>query len=149
MKVLSKNKKISLYGNLNIKVLSKKSEENVCISIENEEVGKIGDFLYEFLEKQYEKYNYDWMDINKKTKTTKIVIDEKIIDPNCSINMYGYAEDLRGLPGDNGNKYDFCIKEIAMEDIFEELELLYDNYICDFDTVKDGLKFVIEKIEIK
>ena len=29
------------------------------------------------------------------------------------------------------------------------VELLYDNYICDFDTIKDGLKFVIEKIEIK
>ncbi len=149
MKVLSKNKKISLYGNLNIKVLSKKSEENVCISIENEKVEKIGDFLYEFLEKQYEKYNYNWMDINKKTKTTKIVIDEKIINPNCSINMYGYVEDLRGLPGENGKKYNFCIKEIAIEDMFEELELLYDNYICDFDTIKDGLKFVIEKIEIK
>ena len=108
MKVLSKNKKISLYGNLNIKVLSKKSEENVCISIENEKVEKIGDFLYEFLEKQYEKYNYNWMDINKKTKTTKIVIDEKIINPNCSINMYGYVEDLRGLPGENGKKYNFC-----------------------------------------
>lgn len=149
MKVLSKSKKISLYGNLNIKVLSKKSEENVCISIENKEVEKIGDFLYKFLEKQYEKYNYDWMDINKKTKTTKIVIDGKIINQNCSINMYGYVEDLRGLPGENGKKYNFCIKEIAMEDMFEELELLYDNYICDFDTIKDGLKFVIEKIEIK
>ena len=149
MKVLSKSKKISLYGNLNIKVLSKKSEENVCISIENEEVEKIGDFLYKFLEKQYEKYNYDWMDINRKTKTTKIVIDEKIINPNCSINMYGYVEDLRGIQGENGKKYNFCIKEIAMENMFEELELLYDNYICDFDTIKNGLKFVIEKIEIK
>ncbi len=149
MKVLSKNKRISLYGNINIKVLSKKSEENVSISIEDKEVCKIGDFLYEFLKKQYKKYDYDWMDINKKTKTTKIVIDEEIINPKYCVNIYGYVEDLREIPSENGKKYNFCIKEIAMENLFEELELLYDNYICDFDTVKDGLKFVIQKIEIK
>ena len=128
MKVLNKNKKVSLYGNLNIKILSEKIEKNICISIEN---------------------NYNWMNINKKVKTTKIVVDNEIINSNCSANIYGYVEDWRGLPSENGKKYEFCINEISIEDIFSELELLYDEYICDFDTIKDGLKFVIEKIEIK
>ncbi len=149
MKVLNKDKKVSLYGNLNIKILSEKIEKNICISIENKEVRTIGDFLYEFLGKQYEKHNYNWMNINKKVKTTKIVVDNEIINSNCSANIYGYVEDWRGLPSENGKKYEFCINEISIEDIFSELELLYDEYICDFDTIKDGLKFVIEKIEIK
>lgn len=149
MKVLNKDKKVSLYGNLNIKILSEKIEKNICISIENKEVRTIGDFLYEFLGKQYEKHNYNWMNINKKVKTTKIVVDNEIINSNCSANIYGYVEDWRGLPSENGKKYEFCINEISIEDIFSELELLYYEYICDFDTIKDGLKFVIEKIEIK
>lgn len=149
MKVLNKDKKVSLYGNLNIKILSEKIEKNICISIENKEIRTIGDFLYEFLGKQYEKHNYNWMNISKKVKTTKIVVDNEIINSNCSANIYGYVEDWRGLTSENGKKYEFCINEISIEDIFSELELLYDEYICDFDTIKDGLKFVIEKIEIK
>lgn len=149
MKVLNKDDKISLYGNLNIKVLSKKIEKNICISIENNDVSKIGDLLFNFVDKYYEQYDYNWIDISKKTKTTKIIVNNEIINPNCSVNIYGYVEDWRGLPSENGKKYDFYITDIAMEDIFEKLELLYDDYIYEFDTIKDGLKFVIEKIEIK
>ncbi len=149
MKVLNKDDKISLYGNLNIKVLSKKIEKNICISIENKDVSKIGDLLFGLVDKYYEQYDYNWMDISKKTKTTKIKIDNEIINPNSSINIYGYVEDCRGLPSENGKRYDFHITEIAMADIFEELELLYYYYMCEFDTIKEGLKFVIEKIEIK
>lgn len=77
------------------------------------------------------------------------MVDNEVINPNCSINIYGYVEDWRGLSSEDGKKYNFHITDIAIEDIYEELELLYDEYICDFDTVKEGLKFVIEKIEIK
>lgn len=149
MKILNKDDKISLYGNLNIKVLSKKMGKNICISIENHNVSEIGDLLYKSLQKCYEQYDYNWLDINKKTKTTKIMVDNEVINPNCSINIYGYVEDWRGLSSEDGKKYNFHITDIAIEDIYEELELLYDEYICDFDTVKEGLKFVIEKIEIK
>lgn len=149
MKVLNKDDKVSLYGNLNIKILSKKMEKNICISIENHNVSEIGDSLYKFLQKYYEQYDYNWLDINKKTKTTKIMVDNEVINTNCSINIYGYVEDWRGLSSEDGKKYDFYITDIDIKDMFEELELLYDEYICDFDTVKEGLKFVIEKIEIK
>lgn len=148
MQVLDENSKISLYGNLNIKELRKKTEENICISIENKEVSKIGDFLYEFLEKQYERYDYNWDDIKKKIKTTKIVIDEKTINSNF-INIYGYVEVCSGIPSEDGKKYNFTINNITLEDVFAELESLYDEYICDFDTTKEGLKFIIEKIEIR
>ncbi|MCI8519362.1 MAG: hypothetical protein HFJ51_04695 [Clostridia bacterium] len=149
MKVLNKNEKISVYGNLRIKSISKKQEKNIGISIKNKEVSKIGDYLYDFLEKQYKQFNYNWDDISKKIKTNKIIIDNKVIKPIFSINIYGYVEDRCGIPSENGKRYNFSITEIAMEDFFERLEKLYDNYIYEFDTVKNGLKFVIEKIEIK
>lgn len=149
MKLIRKNEKISLYGNLNIIALDKNIEENIEICIESKEARKIGDVLYEILQKQYEKYNYDWENIRKKIQTTKLVINNETINSNYLVSIYGYVEDWGGIPTENGKKYDFCIKEIAIKDIFRELELLYDEYICDFDTIKDGLKFVIEKIEIK
>lgn len=148
MKELNEKDKISLYGNLIIKSLSKKTEENICIAIENKEISKIGETLYDFLWKQYEKYDCDWKDISKKVKTTKIAIDEETINSNCYISIYGYVEDWRGLPSEKGKRYNFFIPKITIQKLFRELESTYDDYICDFDTTKDGLKFRIEKIEI-
>lgn len=149
MKILNKDDKISLYGNLNIIVLDKKTEENISICIGNKKVRKIGDVLYEILQRQYKKYNYNWESIRKKVQTTKLVIDNETINSNSLISIYGYVEDCRGLPNENEKRYDFNIIRIAVKDIYEELESLYDEYIHEFDTIKDGLTFVIEKIVIR
>lgn len=148
MTVLNKKDKISIFGNLRIQDIKNRKEKNICIAIENKNVQSIGDYLYEFLEQQYEKYNYDWFNISRKIKTTKIIVEDKMLDAKSSFSLYGYVEDWRGLPEENGKKYDFKIKDLSIEELLSELENLYDNYICDFDTIKSGLKFIIEKIEI-
>ena len=81
-------------------------------------------------------------------KTTRIVIEGNIIDSEKYINIYGYVEDRTGIPSENGKKYDFYIVKIKVKELFKELEEVCDNYICEFNTIKEGLKFVIKKIEI-
>ena len=151
MKVLNKNEKISVYGDFRIKSISRGKEKHISISIKNKKVSEIGDYLYDFLEKQYEQFNFEWDDIRKKIETTKIVIGSEVIQANFSkdISIYGYVEDWGGIPSENGKRYGFSITKIPMEDLFKKIESLYDNYIYEFDTVKEGLKFVIEKIEIE
>lgn len=148
MEVISEDKKISLYGNLNITVLNTKKEEKIRICVENKKVRKIGDYLYDFLQKQYDKYDYNWNNIKKEIRITKLVTDNEVINSKCLINIYGYVEDRRGLPSGKWKKYNFWIEEISIENIASELESLYYDYIYEFDTVKEGLKFVIKKIEV-
>lgn len=149
MKILTKKDIISVYGNINIQTISKKSEEKKCISIENNKICDFGNTLYDYLEKEYKKINYDWMDNNVKIKTTKIVINNKTIKSNALINIYGKVIDRAGLPTEYGKEYKFCIQDVFIEDLFKEIEQLYDEYICDFDTVRDGLEFIFEKMEIR
>lgn len=147
MKKLSKNERFSLYGNLKIQTISKKSEENICIAFKNKRVCIIGDYLYDFLDREYKKFDYDWMDRKKKIKTTKVVIDNEILNPNSLVNVSGYVQDKRGISWGYGKKYNFKMQKIPLEDLFSELENLYDDYICEFDTIKSGLKIRIEEIE--
>lgn len=148
MIVVNKDEKINIYGNLKIQNIKNRKEENICIAIENKKAQRIGDYLYKFLEKQYEKYDYDWVNIKKDIKTTKILIGNKMFDNKSSFSLYGYVEDWTGIPEENGKKYDFKILYTSIEKLFAELEDLYDFYICEFNTIKSGLKFIIEKIEI-
>lgn len=146
---LSKNDRISIYGNLNINTISNKVKKNICISFENKRVCLIGDYLYDFLQKEYEKINYDWMDNNVRIKTMKISINNEILKNKSIVNISGFVEDNRGIPGEDGKKYAFKITNIFLEDLFKELENLYDEYICEFDTIKSGLKIRIEDIKFE
>lgn len=146
---LNKNDRLSIYGNLNIQTISKKSQKDICISFENKRMCLIGDYLYDFLEREYEKINYNWMDNNKKIKTMKVVVNNKIINPNVLVSINGYVEDKRGLPSEIGKRYKFKIEHISLEDLFLELENLYDEYICEFDTIKSGLKIRIEEMKFE
>jgi len=148
MQILKSNEKISVYGTLNIKNCEYKSEKNISISIENKKIRKIGKATYDFLDKQYQKFNYDWDIISETTKTTKIVINDSIIITEGNFKLYGYFEDWRGIPTEDGKKYNFHTEEIAIEELIQTIESIYDDYVCDFDTVKDGLKMIITKIEI-
>lgn len=146
---LKKDDRISIYGNLNIQTISKKIQKDICIAFENKKICLLGDYLYDFLEKEYEKIDYNWMDNNKKLKTTKLIINNKLINPNSCVSFSGYVEDNTGIPSQKGNKYKFEIIKISIEDIFNYLENLYDEYICEFDTIKSGLKIRLQKIKIE
>lgn len=148
MKELEKNQKVSIYGKLNIKFLKQNKEECISISIENKGLREIGDILYDFLWKQYAKFDYKWEDIEKKIDTTKIVANGALIETEKYINVYGYVEDRCGIPSEYGKKYNFYFVNIKVKELLEYLEKTYDDYICEFDTIKEGLKFSIEKIEI-
>lgn len=147
MKKLSKNDRFSIYGNLKIQTFSKRTEENICIAFEKKRICILGDYLYDFLDREYKKLNYDWMDKNKKLVTTKVVVDNEILDSNSLVNITGYVKDKRGIPWEDGKKYSFKIEKIQLRDLFKELYNLYDDYICDFDTIKEGLIIRIESIE--
>ena len=149
MEVLIKNDKVSIYGNLNVKDSRKNNVENILISLENKYVGKIGDYLYDFLYKEYEKYNFDWGYVTKTIRTTKIVVNNKIINCKSYFRLYGYVKTKTGIPQEDGKRYRFRTEYISVKNLLSTLENIYDDYICDFDTIKSGLKFVIEKIEIK
>lgn len=147
MKELSKNERFSIYGNLKIQGFSKRTEENICIAFENKRACIIGDYLYDFLDREYKKFNYDWLDNKKKLTTTKVVVDNQILNPNTLVYISGYVKDKRGIPWEDGKKYSFKIENILLQDIFTELENLYEDYICDFDTIKSGLIIRIESIQ--
>lgn len=147
MKKLSKNDRFSIYGNLKIQTFRKRTEENICIAFEKKRVCILGDYLYDFLDREYKKFNYDWMNKSKKLITTKVVVDNQILNPNSLVNISGYVKDKRGIPWEDGKKYLFKIEKISLQDIFKELDNLYDDYICDFDIVKEGLIIRVENIE--
>lgn len=148
MKELEKNEKVSIYGELDIKFLKNNKEERINISIESKEVRKIGEVLYNFLWKQYAKFDYKWEEIKKKIETIKMVANGSLIEAESYINVYGYVEDRAGILDEYGKKYNFYLVNIKIKDLLEYIEETYDNYICEFDTTKEGLKFVVEKIEI-
>lgn len=147
MQIFKDNDKINIYGNLNIKNHKNKIEENICISIENKSVERIGDSVYDFFDKQYQKFDYDWNNISKDIKTTKIIINDKALPINCSFSLHGYVED-KDIFSKNVERYNFYTPIINIEELIERIEDIYNEYICDFDTVKDSLKMIITKIEI-
>ena len=148
MKELEKDEKVSMHGELDIKFLKNNKEEIINISIENKEVRKLIEVLYDFLWKQYAKFDYKWEEIEKKIETTKIVVNGNLIETERYINVYGYVKKRSNGKNKYGKKYDFYIIKIKIKELLEYLEKICDNYILDFNTTKDRLKFVIEKIEI-
>ena len=148
MQCLKANEKISIYGILTIKDYKKGTNTNIDISAENKNVKNIGKCLYNILFKKYSIFNYEWSNVKKDVKTTKIIANKKEIEKNCKFKYYGYVEDWRGLPGENGKKYKFFADKIAFDKLIESMESMFEDYIVDFDTDKTGLKFVITKIEI-
>ena len=145
MQILRSNEKLSVYGSLNIKNCRKKSEKNICISVENKKLREISKYIYEFLDREYQSNDYDWDNISITTKTEKIVINGNTITEQ-NVNLYGYVKDCEGIPSERGKKYKAI--EIPLEELIQTIDSIYDDYICDFDTVKDGLKMVITKIEL-
>ena len=148
MQCLKENEKISIYGNLNIKDYKKETNTNIKISAENKSVKKIGQYLYNTLFKKYEIFNYDWDNVKKEIKTTKVVVNNKEIKKSCKFKVYGYVEDCVGIPYENGKKYKYYTDSIFFEDLIETIESIFEEYIVDFDTEATGLKFIITKIEI-
>ena len=148
MKCLKENEKISIYGNLNIKDLKKRTTTNIEISAENKDVKNIGEYLYNILFKKYSIFNYEWNNVKKEVKTTKVIVNNKEIEKNCKFKYYGYVKDLSGIPGENGKKYKFFADEITFDNLIESIESMFEDYIVNFDTDNTGLKFVITKIEI-
>ena len=148
MKCLKENEKISIYGNLNIKDLKKRTTTNIEISAENKDVKNIGEYLYNILFKKYSIFNYEWNNVKKEVKTTKVIVNNKEIEKNCKFKYYGYVVDLSGIPGENGKKYKFFADEITFDNLIESIESMFEDYIVNFDTDNTGLKFVITKIEI-
>ena len=147
MQILRSNEKLSVYGSLNIKNCRKKSEKNICISVENKKLSEISKYIYEFLDREYQSNDYDWDNISITTKTEKIVINGNTITEQ-NVNLYGYVKDYGGIPSERGKKYNFKAIEIPLEELIQTIDSIYDDYICDFDTIKDGLKMVLTKIEL-
>ena len=148
MQCLKENEKISIYGNLNIKDYKKETNTNIKISAENKSVKEIGQYLYNTLFKKYEIFNYDWNNVEKEIKTTKVVVNNKEIEKSCKFKVYGYVEDCAGIPYENGKKYKYCTDLIFFDELIEKIESIFEEYIVDFDTDETGLKFIITKIEI-
>lgn len=147
MQIIKSNEKISIYGILNVKNCKEKTEKNIDISVENKKLKEIGKYIYEFLDREYQSNDYDWDNISITTKTEKIVINGNTITEQ-NVNLYGYVKDCGGIPSENGIKYNFKAVEIPLEELIQTIDSIYDDYICDFDTIKDGLKMVLTKIEL-
>ena len=148
MQCLKENEKISIYGNLSIKDYKKATNTNIEISAANKSVKEVGEYLYNLLFKKYAIFNYEWDNVKKEVKTTKVVVNDKEIEKNCKFKFYGYVEDWRGIPWENGKKYEFYTNLIFFEELIETMESMFENYIVDFDTDETGLKFIITRIEI-
>ena len=148
MKCLEENEKISIYGNLSIKDYKKETNTNIDISATDKSVKEVGEYLYNLLFKKYAIFNYEWDNVKKEVKTTKVVVNGKEIEKNCKFKFNGYVEDWRGIPWDNGKKYEFWSDLVSFEDLIETMESMFEDYIVDFDTDETGLKFVITRIEI-
>ena len=148
MQIFKGNDKISIYGNLNINNHKNKIKEKVYISVVNQKLERIAKVIYDFLDKQYQRFNYNWDSMSKTTKTDKVVINNDINITKGNFKLYGYIEDWNSIFTDNGKKYNFHTEEIAIEELIQTIESIYDDYICDFDTIKDELKIIVTKIEI-
>ena len=148
MQCLKENEKISIYGNLNIKDYKKGTDTNMEISAENKRVKSVGEYLYNLLFKKYAVFNYEWDNVKKNVKTTKVVVNNKEIGKNCKFRFYGYVEDWSGIPLENGEKYEFYTNEIFFDELIERMESIFEEYIVDFDTDETGLKFIITRIEV-
>ena len=148
MQCLEENEKISIYGNLSIKDYKKEINTNIDISAMNKSVKEVGEYLYNLLFKKYAIFNYEWDNVKKEVKTTKVVVNDKEIGKNCKFKFYGYVEDWSGIPLENGKKYEFYSNEIFFDELIETMESMFEDYIVDFDTDETGLKFIITKIEI-
>lgn len=148
MQNLKSSDKISIYGVLNIKDYKKGIDTNIDILAENKTVKKVGEYLYNVLFKQYGRFNYDWDNITKTVKTQKVIVNNQEISKNSKFKFYGYVEDWRGIPWDDGKKYNFCTEELFFDELISAMEEMFEEYIVDFDTDEKGLKFIITKIEI-
>lgn len=148
MQILKSNDKISIYGVLNIKDHKKGTTTNINILANNKSLKIVGEYLYNFLFKQYAIFNYDWINVTKEIKTKKVIINNKEISQNSKFRFYGYVKDIRGIPWDDGKKYSFYSGEFFFDELIEKMESMFEEYIVDFDTDETGLKFVINKIEI-
>ena len=148
MQCLKGNEKISIYGNLNIKDYKKETHTNIDISATDKSVKEVGEYLYNLLFKKYAIFNYEWDNVKKEVKTTKVVVNGKEIEKNCKFKFSGYVEDWRGIPWENGKKYEFWSNLVFFDDLIETMESMFEDYIVDFDTDETGLKFIITKIEI-
>ena len=146
MQILNKNDKITIYGILNIK--NHKKTNNIDIFVDNKSIKNVGEYLYKWLFKQYEKFDYCWDDVKLEKKTTKVVSNNNEINKNSKFKIYGYVEDCGGIPLENGKKYSFYTNEVFMEDLIETIEKLFEKYIVDFDTDENGIKFIITKMEV-
>lgn len=148
MQCLKENEKISIYGILNIKDYKKGTNTDIEISATNKSVKKVGEYLYNILFKKYAIFNYEWDNVKKKVKTTKVVVNDKEIEKNRKFKFYGYVEDCRGISWENGKKYEFYTNLIFFDELIETMESMFEDYIVDFDTDETGLKFIITRIEI-
>lgn len=148
MQILKESDKISIYGLLNIKDHKKGTDTNIDISAENKKVKTVGEYLYNVLFKQYGRFNYDWDSITKIVKTRQVIVNNQEVSKNSKFKFYGYIEDWRGIPWDDGKKYNFCTEELLFDELIETMESIFEDYIVDFDTDETGLKFIITKIEI-
>ncbi len=148
MRILNENNKITIYGILNIKDYKKTTKYDIDILVKNKSIKSIGEYLYKWLFKQYEKFDYCWNDVEVENKTTKVIFNNNEINKNSKFKIYGYVENCRGIPWENGKKYRFHTNEIFMENLIAVIESLFEEYIVDFDTDKNGLKFIITKMEI-
>ena len=148
MQCLKENEKISIYGILNIKDYKKGTNTDIEISATNKSVKKVGEYLYNILFKKYAIFNYEWDNVKKEVKTTKVVVNDKEIEKNRKFKFYGYVEDWRGIPCDDGKQYEFGTDVICFDELIETMEKVYEDYIVDFDTDETGLKFIITRIEI-
>lgn len=148
MQCLRGNEMISIYGNLNIKDYKKETNTDIEILAENKKVSEVGEYLYNILFKKYAIFNYDWDNVKKEVKTIKVAVNNKEIEKNCKFKFNGYVEDWRGIPWDNGKRYDFYTNEVFFDELIETMESTFEEYIVDLDTDETGLKFIITKIEI-
>ena len=148
MLVLNQDDKISLYGTLNIKNYKEGITTNIKINAENKKVGIIGEYLYNLLLKKYTIFDYKWEDVKKELKTTNVIVNNKLINPNCKFKFYGYVEDRTGIPSEYGKRYECYTNELFFDELIESIESMFEEYIVDFNTDESGLKFVITKIEI-
>lgn len=143
MTILNKNDQISVYGILTIKDYKKRIKNDFKIEARFMYVKDIGEYLY----KRYINITNKFQNVKLELKTTKLVFNGVEISDKSKFKINGYVKS-KLIPKQDKAKYNFHTELIFFDELIETMIDIFDDYILDFNTDENGLRFVITNIEI-
>lgn len=141
MTILNGNDIIIVCGIITMKDYKKRIKNDFRIDTKLMCVKDIGEYLY----RRYIKLANKFQNVKFEVKTTKVIFNGVEISDKCKFKIHGY---VKNKYTSDKTKYNFHTEAIFFDELIETLLDIFDDYILDFNTDENGLRFIIKNIEI-